>query len=64
MGYYSKEFRKANTIVLRKLKKEDYFKSKSYRSIALLSTLEKALEIVITRRLSNCVEDNSLLPLE
>ena len=48
--------------MLRKSKKENYFKPKSYRSIALLSTLKKALKTVITRRLSDCAEDNGLLP--
>ena len=64
MNYYSKEFRKINIIVLRKSKKKNYFEPKSYRLIALLSTLKKALKIVIARRLSDCVEDNSLLSLE
>ena len=64
MGYHPKEFRKANTIVLRKPKKKDYSEPKSYRPIALLSTLGKALETVIGRRLSDCAEDNGLLPPE
>ncbi len=64
VGYHPREFRKANTIILRKLKKEDYLELKSYRLITLLSILRKALETVIARRLSNCAEDNSLLPLE
>ena len=50
--------------MLRKSKKEDYFEPKSYRSIALLSTLRKALKTVIARRLSDCVEDNGLLSSE
>ncbi len=50
--------------MLRKLKKENYFKSKSYRLITLLSILRKVLKIVITRRLSDCVKDNSFLLLE
>ncbi len=64
VGYHPREFRKANTIILRKLKKEDYLELKSYRPIALLSTLRKTLETVIARRLSNCAEDNGLLPPE
>ncbi len=64
VGYHPREFRKANTIVLRKPKKEDYSEPKSYRPIALLSTLGKALETVIARRLSDCAEDNGLLPPE
>ena len=49
--------------MLRKSKKENYFESKSYRSITLLSTLRKTLKIVIARRLSDCVKDNDLLSL-
>ena len=64
MSYHPKEFRKTNIIVLRKSKKENYFESKSYRSITLLSTLRKTLKIVIARRLNDCVEDNNLLSLE
>ncbi len=64
MSYHSKEFRKTNIIVLRKSKKENYSEPKSYRPIALLSTLGKTLKTVITRRLSNCVEDNDLLSPE
>ena len=47
--------------MLRKSKKENYFESKSYRLITLLSTLRKTLKTVITRRLNNYVEDNDLL---
>ncbi len=64
MSYHPKEFCKANTIVLRKPKKEDYSEPKSYRPIALLSTLREALETVIARRLSDCAEDNGLLSPE
>ena len=63
-GYHPKEFKKANTIVLKKPKKENYFSAKSYRPIALLSTLGKALETVIAKRLSDYAEDNNLLPSE
>ena len=64
VSYHSKKFRKTNIIVLRKSKKKNYFESKSYRLITLLSTLEKILEIMIARRLSDYVEDNNLLSLE
>ena len=64
LGYHPKEFKKANTIVLRKPKKEDYSEPKSYRPIALLSTLGKALETVIAKKLNDCAEANNRLPLE
>ncbi len=64
LGYHPREFKKANTIVLRKPKKDDYSEPKSYRPIALLSTLGKALETVVAKRLSDCAENNNLLPPE
>lgn len=63
-GYHPREFKKANTIVLRKPKKEDYSEPKAYRPIALLSTLGKALETVVATKLSDCAEANELLPPE
>ena len=50
--------------MLRKSKKKNYFESKSYRLITLLSILRKTLKIIIARRLSDCVEDNNLLSLK
>ena len=50
--------------MLRKSKKKNYFESKSYRLIALLSTLKKILKTVIARRLSDCVEDNTFFSSE
>ena len=64
VNYHSKKFRKTNIIVLRKSKKKNYFESKSYRLIILLNTLRKTLKTVITRRLSDCAEDNDLLSSE
>ena len=39
--YYSKLFREAKTIMLKKIKKSDYIFFKIYRSIALLNTINK-----------------------
>ena len=63
-GYHLRKFKIINTIVLRKLGKDNYFELKSYRSIALLSTLRKILKKIIAKRLSDCVEKNALLFLE
>jgi len=52
-----------NLIVLKKLKKGDYSKLKSYRLIVLLNTLGNVLEIVVLRRLSNIAEKYELLSL-
>ena len=64
LGYYLREFKTANTIVLRKLGKNNYFKPKSYRLIALLSTIGKALKAVIVKRLSDYVKEYNLLPFK
>lgn len=49
-------------MVIRKPGKPDYTDPKAYRPIALLSTISKALESVIARRLSFLVEQHNLLP--
>lgn len=64
LGYHPREFKVANTIVLRKPGKDDYSEPKSYRPIALLSTLGKALETVVAKRLSDYAEEHNLLPPE
>ncbi len=61
VSYHSKKFYKTNIIMLRKSKKKNYFESKLYKSITLLSILRKTLKTIITRKLNNCVEDNNLL---
>ena len=64
LGYHPREFKKANTIVLRKPKKEDYTEPKSYRPIALLDTMGKALEGIVAKRLSDYAENGNMLPVE
>ena len=61
-GYHPKRFKEANTIILKKPKKPDYLEPKVYRPIALLDILGKALETVVSRRLSSVVERYRLLP--
>lgn len=63
LGYHPKLFKRANTIVLRKPNKEDYFDPKAYRPIALLDTLGKALESVVAMRISDLAEQHQLLPV-
>ncbi len=62
IGYYPKHFRKSITVVIRKEGKESYQNAKSYRPIALLNTIGKALESIIASRISYCVEAHNLLP--
>ncbi len=61
-SYHPKRFKEANTIILKKPKKPDYLEPKAYRPIALLDTLGKALETVVSRRLSSLAERYRLLP--
>jgi hypothetical protein len=50
------------TVVLRKQGKDDYTQPKSYRPIALLNTLGKALETVVANRLTYLADTYHLLP--
>ncbi len=59
--YHSKQFKKAQMIVLCKLKKSDYTDSKTYWFIALLDIMNKALKSIMTKRLSNITETHHML---
>jgi hypothetical protein len=52
LGYYLEDWKRSITIALRKPRKDNYLKLKLYRPIALLNTIRKLLELIITRRLS------------
>ena len=62
LGYHLRFFKEANTVILKKPNKPDYSEPKAYRPIALLDTLGKVLEIVISKRLAGLAERFSLLP--
>ena len=62
LGYYPRFFKEANTVILKKPNKPNYSEPKAYRLIALLDTLGKALETVISKRLAGLAESYSLLP--
>jgi len=47
--------------MLKKLEKSDYSSLSAYRPIALLNTLEKTLEIVISNRIKFIIERYDLL---
>ncbi len=59
--YYLKQFKKTQTIVLRKLKKSDYINSKTYWLIALLDIMNKALKSIMIKRLSDIIEFHCML---
>jgi exonuclease III len=61
-GYCPTYFRESITVVLRKPGKDDYTTPKSYRRIALLNTLGKALEAIIANRLAYLADTYHLLP--
>ena len=63
IGYFPQHFRQSVTVVLRKPGKEDYSTPKPYQPIALLNTLGKALEAVISTRLMYLADYHNLLPL-
>lgn len=52
LGYHPKCFRKASLVILEKPRKDDKSSPRSYRPIALLSTLGKGLERLIARNIS------------
>lgn len=62
IGYCPKHFKESITVALRKPDKKDYTQPKSYRPIALLNTLGKALEAVIAERLAYLADTYQLLP--
>ena len=64
LGYHPRPFKEANTIILKKPQKPDYSEPKAYRPIALLDTLGKALEAVISTHIREYAEANRLLPEE
>ncbi len=59
--YHLKQFKKAQTIVLCKLKKNNYIDLKTYWFIALLDIMSKALKSIMIKRLSNITETHHML---
>ncbi len=59
--YHSKQFKKTQTIVLHKSKKSNYIDLKTYRLIALLNIMSKALKSIMIKRLSDIVETHHML---
>ncbi len=59
--YHLKQFKKTQTIVLRKLKKSNYINSKTYWLITLLNIMSKVLKSIMIKRLSDIVETHCML---
>ena len=61
--YHPLNFKKAPTVTLKKVGgNRDYTQVASYRPVALLETLEKALERIVADRLTALAEEHCLLP--
>jgi hypothetical protein len=50
--YHSKTFKKVNTIILKKAKKDDYIISKMYRFIILLNIMSKIMKSIMSKRIA------------
>jgi hypothetical protein len=60
LNYHSRCFREIHIITLKKSKKKNYTNVKTYKSIALLNTLDKALKSVIARRINDLTKTHDL----
>jgi len=61
-GVHPEAFKKATTVIIRKDGDRDYSNPEAYRPIALLNTLGKALEAVVSNRIRFLAETHALLP--
>lgn len=61
LSYHFLCFREAHMIALKKSNKKNYTDIKVYRSIALLNTLDKTLESIVTKRINALTEAHDLL---
>ncbi len=59
--YHSKQFKKTQMIILCKLKKSNYTDSKIYQLIALFNIMNKALKLIMIKKLSNIAETHHML---
>ena len=59
--YYSKQFQTAHTMTLCKLEKSNYITFRIWKSIALLSMIEKTIEIVIMTYLKWMMKAHNML---
>ncbi len=59
--YYSKQFKKTQTIVLHKSKKSNYIDLKMYQLIALLNIMSKTLKSIMIKRLNDIIKTYHML---
>jgi hypothetical protein len=63
LNYHSLCFRKTHIITLKKSKKKNYTNIKTYKSIVLLNTLDKALKSIIAQRINDLTKTHNLLSI-
>ena len=61
-AYHPRAFKTANTITLKKTGKDDYSAPNAYRPIALLNTLGKIMESIMSQKITHLAETHRLLP--
>jgi hypothetical protein len=59
--YHSKTFKKVNTIILKKAKKDDYIISKTYRFAILLNIMNKIMKSIMNKRIAWLTKTHRLL---
>lgn len=62
LSYHPSEFKMANTLAIKKPGTGDYTEPKAYRPIALLNTLGKVLESIMSKKICFLTESHCLLP--
>ena len=62
LGVHPDAFKRASTVIIRKIGKADYLNPSAYRPIALLNTLGKALKVIILNRIRFLIKTYNLLP--
>jgi hypothetical protein len=63
LSYHSLCFREAHIIALKNSKKKNYTNIKTYKSIVLLNTFDKALESIIAQRINDLTKTHDLLSI-
>ena len=59
--YHPRAFKTAKTITMRKIDKDDYTAPNAYRPIALLNTLGKVMESIMSKKITHIAETHRLL---
>ncbi len=63
LNYHLRCFKKTHIIALKKSKKKNYTNIKTYKSIVLLNTFDKALKSIIAQRINDLTKTHDLLSI-